>query len=165
MKSALRDLFLLAVGAVVAGCSRSEKAAAPAAAAGTGYVTDAAEIRVEYKPVSIPTRLAPGSQVEIRFEAKNVGSAVWPSSGEFPLHFGYHWQASEAGGRWETISWDDSNRSGLPSDVRPGETVVITLPVRAISRTCVGCRLVVVPLLEMKAWSETAELPVPIDVS
>lgn len=157
MKSSARVLCVVAsVGALAAGCARSGKA---------GYVADIAAVRVEYRPLSVPHRMAPGSQVDVKFEAKNSGDATWPAGGEFPLHFGYHWEAADATGKWETISWDDSNRAGLPSDTPPGGTAVITLPVRAVPRACVGCRLVIVPLLEMKAWSDTAGLRVPVDVS
>jgi hypothetical protein len=155
-------------GLLLVGCARSERTASPPAAASpaaTDLVTDAGEIRIEFEPLSVPARMGPGSEAQIRIQAKNVGTKTWPSGGEYPLRFGYHWEAPAGEGRWEVIVWDDSNRSGLPSDTRSGETVVITLPVRAPARACTGCRLVIAPLLEMKAWSETARYPAPVDIS
>jgi hypothetical protein len=163
---------VLAVAAVFAcfACARSEQGGAEptpsaASAASPGITSSGEEIRVEYEAVPIPTRMAPGSQVDVRLQVKNVGTKPWPSGGEFPLHFGYHWESSRGQGQWETLVWDDSNRGSLPADVQPGETVEVTLPVRAPAKPCAGCRVVIGPLLEMKAWSYGATHPVPIDVS
>ena len=161
IRANLTALFLTTLSA--AACGRPETAAGKPAPS-VGVVTDVGEIQVEFKALSIPTRMAAGSETQIRFEAKNTGTTTWPAAGAFPLHFGYHWEAPAGGDRWETIVWDDSNRIGLPSDTRPGQSIVLTMPVRAVSRHCTGCRLLVVPVLEMKAWSDTARLTAPIDV-
>jgi hypothetical protein len=164
----LMACLLALQGLLLSGCARSERTAASPASAGTGsteLVNDAGEIRIEYAPLSAPTRMGLGSEAQIQIQAKNVGTKTWPSGGEHPLRFGYHWESPAGEGRWEVIVWDDSNRADLPSDTRPGETVVIMLPVRAPARACLGCRLVVAPLLELKAWSETARYPTPVDVS
>jgi hypothetical protein len=160
--------FWAGVGVLVLiGCARSEKAAAPPAERATAAAPAAAvdEISVEFRTLSVPGRLAPGEASEVKFEAKNVGPKPWLATGEFPLVFGYHWEEPAGEAQWQTVVWDDSNRGTLPSDVAPGQSVVVTLPVRALPRPCAGCRLVVAPLLEMKAWSQTARLALPIVVS
>ena len=52
-----------------------------------------------------------------------------------------------------------------PIDVKPGEAVVVTLPVKALPKSCPTCRLVIAPLLELKAWSESARYIAPVNVS
>ena len=63
------------------------------------------------------------------------------------------------------VQWDDSNRAGLKADVAPGESVVVTLPVKALANACPNCRLVIAPLLEMKTWSEKAKSIAPVNIS
>lgn len=161
-------LFLGLGVLILLGCAPSEKAgshateSAPSAGPAAAAIGD---IRVEFRTLSVPARLAPGAQSEVRFEARNAGPRPWPATGDSPFVFGYHWEEPAGDGQWQTVVWDDSNRGTLPSDVAPGQSVVVTLPVRALPRRCAGCRLVVAPLLEMKAWSETARLDLPIDIS
>jgi len=129
------------------------------------YVTEATDIKVEYRPVSIPARMAVSSRADVQFEAKNTGAKAWPSGGDFPLRFGYHWLSPAANGQWKTVQWDDSNRGGFKSDVKPGESVIVTMPVQALPRACPDCKLVVAPLLEMKGWSDSAQHIAPVNIS
>lgn len=165
-RRALAVLVLAGVSLPALSCGRAEKTAGggePAAAAPASGGIE--QMQVEFRTLSAPSRLGPGEPGEVRFEAKNVGSTSWPATGESPFVFGYHWEEPAGEGQWQTVVWDDSNRGTLASDVAPGQSVVVTLPVRALARRCAGCRIVVAPLLEMKAWSDTARLPLPIEVS
>jgi hypothetical protein len=169
----MRGLVVLTIGVSVLGlaaCGRSNEtgtaartdtSAAPAPAAGP----DLDGLLVEFRSATVPANMAPGSEAQVRVEAKNVGTKAWPATGDSPLHFGYHWEAPGADGNWAVVLWDDSNRAGLEADVKPGETVAVTLPVKALPNACPNCRLVIAPLLEMKAWSETAKSITPINIS
>jgi hypothetical protein len=157
---------VLSVSALAA-CGRSRETsaggtntAAPAAAA-----PDLDGLKVEFRSADVPAHMAPGSQVNVRVEARNAGDRAWPAGGDTPLHFGYHWEAPGADGNWAVVVWDDSRRAGLPADVPPGESVVVTLPVKALPNPCPNCRIVIAPLLEMKAWSETAKSVAPVNIS
>jgi len=163
-------LAVVSSGLFFAGCGRSHELPAPqraeqSAASSSPYVTEIDEIKIEYRPVAIPAHLAVNSKAEVEFEAKNMGAKTWPSGGDFPLRFGYHWVSPAAGGQWETVQWDDSNRGALKSDTKPGESVLVTMPVHALARTCPNCKLVIAPLLEMKAWSESARYVAPVNIS
>jgi hypothetical protein len=165
----IRGLAVLTIGLGVlglSGCGRShETASAGRTDAGTAPAPDLDGLQVEFRSAAVPAHMAPGSEAQVRIEAKNVGTKAWPTGGDAPLHFGYHWEAPGADGNWAVVLWDDSNRAALKADVPPGETVVVMLPVRALAKACPNCRLVVVPLLEMKAWSETAKSIAPVNIS
>jgi hypothetical protein len=157
----------LAIGleiACFAGCGHSHELPAPKGASLKPYVTEVGEIQVEYRPVSIPSRMAPNSQTEVRFEARNMGVKIWPAGGGRPLRFGYHWEVPRGKGTRETVLWDDSSRGLLQSDTKPGETAMVTLPVHALPKNCPTCRLVIAPLLELKGWS-SALYVAPVNIS
>src|SRR5881397_4010427 len=123
-------LAIVSFSLFLAGCGRSRELAVPeraerSAASSSPYVTDVAEIKVEYRPVAIPGRMAVNSQADVQFEAKNTGAKTWPRGGDFPLVFGYHWASPTPNGEWETVLWDDSNRGVLKADTKPGEAVVV----------------------------------------
>jgi hypothetical protein len=163
-------LAVLAVGMAVLtlpGCGRSRETAGaqPTESSGAPAAPDLDGLQVELRTADVPAHMAPGSEAQVRIEAKNVGTKPWPALGDSPLHFGYHWEERGADGNWAVVVWDDSNRAGLPADVAPGESVVVMLPVKAVGNPCPTCRLVVAPLLEMKAWSETTKSITPVDVS
>lgn len=168
----IRRLVVATIGlslVALAGCGRSHETAnaprtdsgAPAAAA----APDLDGFEVQFQSAAVPARMAPGSEAKVRLEVKNPGSKAWPSAGDFPLVFGYHWEAPGADGNWAVVLWDDSNRAGLKADVPPGETLVVTLPVKALPNACPNCRLVIAPLLEMKTWSEKAKSITPVNIS
>ena len=168
----IRGLAVLTVGLgilALAGCGRSHEAAsaerAEAGGAATPVAPDLDGLQVEFVSASVPAHLAPGSEVKVRVEAKNVGTKDWPAAGANPFVFGYHWEAPGGDGNWAVVQWDDSNRAALKANVAPGETVVVTLPVKALPNACPNCRLVIAPLLEMKAWSENAKSIAPVNIS
>jgi hypothetical protein len=153
---------------VFAACGRSHETKAGGTTAGSAPPAAAPDLdglKVEFRSADVPPHMAPGSQANVRVEAKNAGDRAWPAGGDSPLHFGYHWEAPGADGNWAVLVWDDSNRAGLTADVPPGESVVVTLPVKALPNPCPNCRIVIVPLLEMKAWSETAKSVAPVNIS
>ena len=149
-----------------AGCGRSRETTAganPDAAAIAAPDLDG--LKVEFRSVEVPAHMAPGSEVRVQLETKNVGTKSWPHGGEFPLAFGYHWEAPGADGNWAVVSWDDSNRGVLQADVSPGETATVILPLKALPTACPNCRLVIAPLLEMKTWSTTQTSIATVNIS
>jgi hypothetical protein len=167
-KPGLAALAIAACAAVFTACGRSRETNAGGANAGAAAPAAALDLdglKVEFRSADVPTHMAPGSQANVRVEAKNVGDRAWPADGDAPLHFGYHWEAAGADGNWAVIVWDDSNRAGLTADVPPGGSVVVTLPVKAVPNPCPNCRIVIAPLLEMKAWSETAKSIASVNIS
>lgn len=169
----IRGFAVLTIGVSVLGlaaCGPShETASAPrtdtGAAPAPAQAPDLDGLQVEFRSAVVPAQMAPGSEAQVRVEAKNVGTRAWPAAGDFPFVFGYHWEAPGADGNWAVVLWDDSHRAALKADVEPGETVVVTLPVKALRNACPNCRLVIAPLLEMKAWSETAKSIAPVNIS
>ena len=168
----LASLAIVFCSLLFGGCGRSHESpnaertdtgAAPAPAAAAAPDLDG--LQVEFRSAAVPAHMAPGSEVEVRLEAKNVGTSAWPATGDHPFVFGYHWESPAADGNWAVVLWDDSHRAALKADVAPGETVVVTLPVKALGNACPNCRLVIAPLLEMKAWSETAKSIAPVNIS
>jgi hypothetical protein len=79
-----------------------------------------------------PATLQPGQKIELRVKVKNISDVVWPahgrgSDGFYQVNLGDNW-------------YDDKNkriekhpylRSGLPHDLRPGETAEIPLTITA----------------------------------
>ena len=54
----------------------------------------------------------------------NTGAAAWPAAGPNPVHVSYHWIGADG----SVVVWDGA-RAALPSDVGPGQNVVVSLPV------------------------------------
>ncbi len=120
------------------------------------YVSRASEIRVAYRPISIPDSLKPATEAAVQFEARNTGSGAWPSKGPLVLRFGYHWADPKGTGSWNSIVWDDGHRGEITSDVPPDGKATIHLSVRALDRSCGACKLIIAPLLQGSArvdWS------------
>lgn len=146
--------------------SQTTEARVQAPASNAPYLTRVEEIRVEYRPVDVPTAMAAGSEVTVRFEAKNTGSATWPAHGTPPFRFGYHWADPEGRGNWDSVVWDDGNRGDLTVDVPPGAVATITLPVKALPKTTKGSKLIIAPLFETTGgWSADAPYVVTVDIS
>ena len=162
---AAASLTIVACSLILSGCGRSPEAASAARTDTSGAAPDLDGQQVEFRSVEVPAHMAPGSRTEVRLEAKNVGTKSWPAAGAYPFVFGYHWEAPGADGNWGVVLWDDSNRGILKADVRPGQTVVVTLPVKALPNACPNCRIVIAPLLEMKMWSDTAKSIAPVNIS
>lgn len=164
-------LAVMAVLLLAAACSRKESAsgaseAGPARATNVPYLTRVEEIRVEYRPLDIPATMAAGSEVTVRFEAKNTGNTTWPAHGTPPFRFGYHWADPEGTGSWDSVVWDDGNRGDLTVDVPPGGVATITLPVRALPKRAKGSKLIIAPLFERSGgWSVDVPYVATVDIS
>ncbi|HEY6065616.1 MAG TPA: hypothetical protein VIY96_05640 [Thermoanaerobaculia bacterium] len=136
--------------------AESRQAAAPA------YVQDVARVRSQYRDVQVPARMQSGSEVVVRFVARNIGVETWPAKGDRPVRFGLHWSNPSRSGSWQAIVWDDGSRADLPGDVPPGGTADLTLRVKAPAQRGSGYKLIVAPLIEGAGW--TTDTPYVADV-
>ena len=75
------------------------------------------------------TPLQPGGRVALPVTLRNDGLATWTAAGANPLHVAAH--VFDATG--QTVSWD-GERSNLPTDVAPGQSVTTTVVVTAPAR-------------------------------
>ncbi len=57
---------------------------------------------------------------------QNVSNVVWPAKGPSPVYFSYHWLDSDG----KVVVWD-GERTPLPHDLQPGQSVLLTAKVRA----------------------------------
>ena len=76
--------------------------------------------------VGASTPLQPGGRVAVPVTIKNDGLATWSAAGASPLHVAAH--LFDATG--QTVSWD-GERSNLPADVAPGQSVTTAVIVNA----------------------------------
>ena len=60
----------------------------------------------------------------------NTGVVTWPSAGPNPVHLSYHWLAADG----SVVVWDGA-RALLPSDLAPGQSAVISVPVSSPDTT------------------------------
>jgi len=163
---------VLAVVLLTPACGRKElanqttEAAPPVPPSNTAYVTLAKDIRVEYRPIDIPTSMAAGSEVPIQFEAKNTGESTWSSHGIPPFRFGYHWADPKGAGSWIAVVWDDGNRGDLNLDVPPGGSAIVIMKVKALPTRAKGCKLIIAPLLETTGgWTTDVPYVATVDIS
>jgi subtilisin family serine protease len=56
----------------------------------------------------------------------NTGAVTWPAAGLNPVHVSYHWIGPDG----SVVVWDGA-RAALPTDVAPGQNVVVSVPVAA----------------------------------
>jgi hypothetical protein len=103
----------------------------------------------EIGPVSIPDRLRAGTEMWVDVSIRNTGAQAWPvepidKAGQF-VHMSYAWL--DESGR----SVMDGDRTGLPNEMRPGDTarvriLIKTPPIRG------NYTLVLSPVQEGVAW-------------
>ena len=67
-----------------------------------------------------PASMTNGSGYPASFTITNSGQRTWPSGGANPVHLAYHVYGSSG----NLVIWD-GNRSALPKDVAPGDSVTI----------------------------------------
>jgi stage II sporulation protein D len=79
-----------------------------------------------YGPTTAPTSIVPGGEVNIEVPLTNTGLRTWAAGGDHPIRLGYHWFDMSS----QAIVWDGA-RTRLPHDVAPGETVRVTVDMRA----------------------------------
>lgn len=124
-------------------------------------------LKVAFEKHNIPSEMAAGekSTVEVRF--KNSSTMTWPSKansrGKFQVNFSYHWLSSKG----EMVVFDGL-RTGLPNDIKVGETVQLQPTIMAPDRP--GSYLLEMTLVqEGNAWFPEADgdnkVTVPVNVS
>ena len=79
--------------------------------------------QAEITVLEAPASLRPGTAGLVRARVTNRGTGLWPVDEEIRL--GNHWRDGD------TITVHDDGRADLPFALRPGETVEITLSIRA----------------------------------
>ena len=96
------------------------------AAPGSFTLRVTTDLDAGYGSTTAPESIVPGGEILIDVALRNTGLQVWPAGGANPVRLGYHW----LDGTPVPVVWDGA-RGLLPHDVRPGEDVTVTLPVRA----------------------------------
>jgi hypothetical protein len=64
--------------------------------------------------------------ISVEAEITNTSGQTWGSTGQRPVHLSYHWQAPDGG--WLEF---DGERTPLPRDLAPGETLRHYLTIKA----------------------------------
>lgn len=75
------------------------------------------------RPHQVPARLGTGATATLTVDVTNRGDHEWPANAQLAL--GNHWRRAGA------MAVLDDGRTPLRTAVRPGETVTLTVPVRA----------------------------------
>jgi hypothetical protein len=108
---------------------------------------------VRLTTLAAPTRASPGGWFAIRVRIDNEGLALWPAHGEGAsdagaVKLGAHLLRTDG----EEVFWD-YGRAALPRDLGPGESVELTIDLRA--PTTAGDYVVELDLVaEQRTWFE-----------
>lgn len=109
--------------------------------------------QVEWAPLQLPARLAPGSRLEVQFGFKNAGSETWPATGQGELYvvrLAHRWLRARDG---QVVADYGNHRVELPAPLAPGQSVTLADTLQAPSQP--GDYLVQVDLVhEGVAWFE-----------
>ena len=73
-----------------------------------------------------PQRILLHQVISLEAEITNASSQTWGSTGQRPVYLSYHWQAPDGG--WLEF---DGERTPLPHDLAPGETIRHYLTIKA----------------------------------
>ena len=98
----------------------------------TGAKVDPISLRVTaqldagYGGTTAPASIVPGGEVNIEVPLKNTGLGTWAAGGAHPVNLGYHWFDMSS----HAVVWDGA-RTALPHDVAPGESLTLTVDMRA----------------------------------
>jgi hypothetical protein len=102
-----------------------------------------------------PRRWRAGETVTIRLTLRNDSPFVLlPDPRRFAI--GYHWGNHTLTGDWNSVVWEDGNYAFLPEDLRPGQTVVVKLPVQTPDTPHDDWLLTLAPVMlgdEERLWS------------
>lgn len=91
-------------------------------------------------------QLYAGTDAFLPMRVKNIGGEAWPASGQQPVMLSYRWITLE-----NQVIVADGLRTRLPSDLRPGTSVIVPLQVRTPSDQG-NFELVVSLVQEAVAW-------------
>ncbi|HET7701094.1 MAG TPA: N-acetylmuramoyl-L-alanine amidase, partial [Candidatus Limnocylindria bacterium] len=75
---------------------------------------------------NVPISWVAGETRQITVSVQNDGGRVWPATGTNPVRLGYKWVSNSTGN-----VFPGANRMSLATDVQPGQTVSLTIPVTA----------------------------------
>ncbi len=75
---------------------------------------------------NVPISWVAGETRQITVTVQNDGGRVWPAGGTNPVRLGYKWVSNATGN-----TFPGANRTNLATDVQPGQTVSLSIPVTA----------------------------------
>lgn len=84
---------------------------------------------VEYLDHNTPATMVAGQTNAVRVTIRNSSNRTWPAGGPHPFRLGYRWY-TRAGQEAPASLWDD-NRTGLPADLRPKQSVSLNCNLNA----------------------------------
>ncbi len=87
---------------------------------------NSADWSVDWLKDNVPISWTAGETRQITVTVQNDGGRVWPASGANPVQLGYKWVSNATGN-----TFPGTQRVPLPSDVPPGGTVTLTIPMTA----------------------------------
>jgi hypothetical protein len=129
-----------------------------------GHAFDRPAYAVDYVDHNTPGTMLVGQTAVVQVTLRNTSSRTWPAAGPNPVRLGYHWYKAN-GAEVPPSLWDD-NRTGLPHDVLPGDTVTLQCRLGA-PRTPERCELrwdVVEEMRTWFAWQGVATLDIEVNV-
>ncbi|HEV8469943.1 MAG TPA: SpoIID/LytB domain-containing protein [Candidatus Limnocylindria bacterium] len=117
-----------------------------------------ADLDAGYGATTAPASIVPGGEVNIDVRVTNTGLKPWPAGGEHPVRLGYHWFDMSS----QAVVWDGA-RTLLPHDVAPGESVTLTVDMRAPRNE--GAYALAWDMVQEGAnWFSTAAVPMKEDL-
>jgi len=117
-----------------------------------------ADLDAGYGATTAPASIVPGGEVNIDVRVTNTGLKSWPAGGEHPVRLGYHWFDMSS----QAVVWDGA-RTLLPHEVAPGESVTLTVDMRAPRNEGVYA-LAWDMVQESASWFSTAAVPMKEDL-
>jgi hypothetical protein len=129
-----------------------------------GHAPDRPAYAVDYVDHNTPSTMVAGQTAVVQVTLRNTSSRTWPAAGPNPVRLGYHWYKAN-GAEVPPSLWDD-NRTGLPQDVLPGDTVTLQCRLSA-PRTPERCELrwdVVEEMRTWFAWQGVATLNIEVNI-
>ncbi|MDQ2915084.1 MAG: N-acetylmuramoyl-L-alanine amidase, partial [Chloroflexota bacterium] len=85
-----------------------------------------ADWSVDWVSDNVPISWTAGETKMINVTLANDGGRVWNAAGAGPVQLGYKWVSNATGS-----TFPGANRVSLPSDVQPGQTITLQIPVTA----------------------------------